>query len=510
MFAKSYGAATLGVDGLIIDVEVDAGYGLPAFDIVGLPDTAVRESKERVRTAIKNSGLKLQQEKITVNLAPADIRKDSPGLDLPIAVGLLAAHGLFPMKKIEGCLFSAELSLEGECRPVQGVLPMAIAAKEQGFRAIFVAPANANEALLVQGLTVYAVATLAELVAFLKGEKELAPAEAQQLSAGGQGWTDDFDDVQAQFAAKRALEIAAAGGHIVLMVGVPGSGKTMLARRMSSILPALTPEEALEVTKIYSIAGLLKHDGGLVTQRPFRAPHHTTSMTAMIGGGSIPRPGEVTLAHHGVLFLDELPEFGKSTLEVLRQPLEDREILVSRVHASLKFPSSFMLIAAMNPCPCGYHGDESGGHHCECTPGEIKRYTRKISGPLLDRIDIHIRVPRVEYKELASREQAEPSSAIRARVEAAREIQHERLKTYGIYSNAQMNHAMIQRLCPLEDAAQQLLQAAFEKMHLSARSYDRIIKVARTIADLAGGGLIGPREIGEAIKLRNDVGLSLE
>ena len=510
MFAKSYGAATLGVDGLIIDVEVDAGYGLPAFDIVGLPDTAVRESKERVRTAIKNSGLKLQQEKITVNLAPADIRKDSPGLDLPIAVGLLAAHGLFPMKKIEGCLFSAELSLEGECRPVQGVLPMAIAAKEQGFRAIFVAPANANEALLVQGLTVYAVATLAELVAFLKGEKELAPAEAQQLSAGGQGWTDDFADVQGQFAAKRALEIAAAGGHNVLMVGVPGSGKTMLARRMSSILPALTPEEALEVTKIYSIAGLLKHDGGLVTQRPFRAPHHTTSMTAMIGGGSIPRPGEVTLAHHGVLFLDELPEFGKSTLEVLRQPLEDREILVSRVHASLKFPSSFMLIAAMNPCPCGYHGDESGGHHCECTPGEIKRYTRKISGPLLDRIDIHIRVPRVEYKELASREQAEPSSAIRARVEAAREIQHERLKTYGIYSNAQMNHAMIQRLCPLEDAAQQLLQAAFEKMHLSARSYDRIIKVARTIADLAGGGLIGPREIGEAIKLRNDVGLSLE
>lgn len=509
MFAKSYGAATMGVDGLIIDVEVDAGYGLPAFDIVGLPDTAVRESKERVRTAIKNSGLKLQQEKITVNLAPADIRKDSPGLDLPIAVGLLAAHGLFSVKKLEGCLFSAELSLEGECRPVQGVLPMAIAAKEQGFRAIFVAPANANEALLVQGLTVYAVATLADLVAFLKGETELAPAVAQSVPAA-QGWTDDFADVQGQFAAKRALEIAAAGGHNVLMVGVPGSGKTMLARRMSSILPALTPEEALEVTKIYSIAGLLKHDGGLVTERPFRAPHHTTSMTAMIGGGSIPRPGEVTLAHHGVLFLDELPEFGKSTLEVLRQPLEDREILVSRVHASLKFPSSFMLIAAMNPCPCGYHGDETGGHQCECTPSEIKRYTRKISGPLLDRIDIHIRVPRVEYKELSSREKAEPSSAIRARVEAARAIQHERLKPFGIYSNAQMNHALIQRLCPLDDAAQQLLQAAFEKMHLSARSYDRIIKVARTIADLGGGDSIGARDIGEAIKLRNDVGLSLE
>lgn len=510
MFAKSYGATTLGVDGLIIDVEVDAGYGLPAFDIVGLPDTAVRESKERVRTAIKNSGLKLQQEKITVNLAPADIRKDSPGLDLPIAIGLLASHGLFPQQQLESCLFAAELSLEGECRPIRGVLPMAIAAKERGFRSAFVAPANANEALLVQGLTVYAVPTLAELVAFLRGEAKLAPAVSTERQENTTGWTDDFADVQGQFAAKRALEIAAAGGHNVLMVGVPGSGKTMLARRMSSILPALTPEEALEVTKIYSIAGLLPHEGGLIRERPFRAPHHTTSMTAMIGGGSIPRPGEVTLAHHGVLFLDELPEFGKSTLEVLRQPLEDRAILVSRVHASLRFPSSFMLIAAMNPCPCGYHGDESGGHVCECKPSEIKRYTRKISGPLLDRIDIHIRVPRVAYKDLASRQKAEPSSAIRARVEAAREIQHERLKKYGIFSNAQMNHAMIQQLCPVEESAQLLLKTAFEKMHLSARSYDRIIKVARTIADLAGGTPIGPREIAEAIKLRNDVGLSLE
>ena len=500
----------MGVDGMLIDVEVDAGYGMPSFDIVGLPDTAVRESKERVRTAIKNSSLKLQQEKITVNLAPADIRKDSPGLDLPIAIGLLAAHGLFPLKRIERCLFSAELSLEGECRPVRGILPMTIAAKEKGFQSIFVAKANANEALLVQGITVYAVTTLAELVAFLKGEVELAPAAPGERTKIAGGWMDDFADVQGQFAAKRALEIAAAGGHNVLMVGVPGSGKTMLARRMNSILPAMTPEEALEVTKIYSIAGLLPHEGGLVTERPFRAPHHTTSMTAMIGGGSIPRPGEVTLAHHGVLFLDELPEFGKSTLEVLRQPLEDREILVSRVHASLRFPSSFMLIAAMNPCPCGYYGDESGGHACECSPSEIKRYTRKISGPLLDRIDIHIRVPRVEYKELASREKAEPSASIRARVEAARDIQHERLKAYGIFSNAQMNHAMIQELCPLEPPAQALLAAAFEKMHLSARSYDRIIKVARTIADLAGGSAIGPREIAEAIKLRNDVGVSLE
>ena len=510
MFAKSYGATTMGVDGILIDVEVDAGYGIPSFDIVGLPDTAVRESKERVRTAIKNSGLKLQQEKITVNLAPADIRKDSPGLDLPIAIGLLASHSLFPLKRIEDCLFSAELSLEGECRPVRGILPMTIAAKEKGFEAIFVAKENANEALLVQGIKVYAVTTLAELVTFLRGETQLTPAEPKAQEKEVTGWADDFADVQGQFAAKRALEIAAAGGHNVLMVGVPGSGKTMLARRMNSILPAMTQEEALEVTKIYSIAGLLPHEGGLVTERPFRAPHHTTSMTAMIGGGSIPRPGEVTLAHHGVLFLDELPEFGKSTLEVLRQPLEDREILVSRVHASLRFPSSFMLIAAMNPCPCGYYGDESGGHPCECSASEIKRYTRKISGPLLDRIDIHIRVPRVEYKELSSREKAEPSAAIRARVEAARKIQHERLKAYGIFSNAQMNHAMIQELCPLEASAQALLKMAFEKMNLSARSYDRIIKVARTIADLAGGAAIGPKEVAEAIKLRNNVGLSLE
>lgn len=510
MFARSYGATTRGVDGQLIDVEVDAGFGFPAFDIVGLPDTAVRESKERVRTAIKNSGVKLKQEKVTINLAPADIRKDSSGLDLPIAAGLLAAYGVLPVEKLAGSLFAAELSLEGECRPVQGILSMVIEAKRRGLTAVFVAPANVNEALLVQGIAVYGVATLADLVAHLKGEQELpaaVPAPAEELQAG---WADDFADVQGQYAAKRALEIAAAGGHNVLLVGVPGAGKTMLARRVSSILPALTPGEALEVTKIYSIAGLLPRGGGLITERPFRAPHHTTSMTAMIGGGSIPRPGEVTLAHHGVLFLDELPEFQKSTLEVLRQPLEDREILVSRVHASLKFPSSFMLVAAMNPCPCGYQGDESSGRTCECTPGEIKRYTRKISGPLLDRIDIHIRVPRVAYKELTSKEKAESSSVIRARVEAARRVQEARLQEYGRFCNAQMNHALIQRLCPLDAAAQSLLAAAFEKLHLSARSYDRIIKVARTVADLAGKEQIGAAEVGEAIQLRNDVGLQTD
>ena len=510
MFAKAYGGTTLGVDGLIIDVEVDAGAGFPQFDIVGLPDTAVRESRERVRTAIKNSGLKLKAEKVTVNLAPADIRKESSGLDLPIAMGLLAAHNIFPKEKLSQTIFIAELSLEGECRPVQGILPMVISSKAHGFQRVFVSCANANEALLVDGIEVYAVNCLSEIVSFFRGENQLVPASP---SAGEQqevGMQDDFADVQGQFAAKRALEIAAAGGHNLLMVGIPGSGKSMLARRLNSILPDLTREEALEVTKIYSIAGLLPHAGGLITKRPFRSPHHTASQAAMIGGGTVPRPGEVTLAHHGVLFLDELPEFSKSTLEVLRQPLEDREIVVSRVHASLKFPASFMLIAAMNPCPCGYHGDETGAHRCECTPTEIKRYTRKISGPLLDRIDIHIRVPRVAYKDLSSRDKAEPSAVIRARVSAAREIQHHRLAAYGRFCNAQMNHALIQKLCPLDAQAQQLLGMAFEKLHLSARSYDRIIKVARTIADLNGKKDITSSEIGEAIQLRNDIGLNFE
>ena len=502
MFARTYGATTLGVDGLLIDVEVDSAAGLPGFEIVGLADALVKEAKERVRTAIRNSGIQLRQEKVTINLAPADVRKDSAGLDLPIAVGLLAAYGLVSAVTLAKYLFAAELSLEGECRPIKGILPMTVKARESGFEAVFVAKANANEALLVDGIAVYPLDNLSQLVGFLTGQERLVPAKAEPVPEQDNECQDDFADVQGQFQAKRALEIAAAGGHNVLMVGSPGAGKTMLARRMSTILPDLTTEEALEVTRIYSVAGLLPREGGLIKRRPFRSPHHTSSMTALIGGGSVPRPGEVTLAHNGVLFLDELPEFSKKTLEVLREPLEDRKITISRVHATLTFPSDFILIAAANPCPCGNFLDEE--QECTCSAGEIRQYNRKISGPLLDRIDIHIQVQRVKYDELASKKRAESSAQIRQRVVAAREIQLQRFKKYGIFCNAQMNHALLQKLCVLDEQAQAMLALAFKQKNLSARAYDRIVKVARTIADLAGAKNIEAAHVAEAIQLRND------
>lgn len=508
MFAKTYGATTLGVNGVIIDVEVDVSNGFPGFDIVGLLDTAVKESKERVRTAIKNSGFHVKQQKVTINLAPANIRKDSSGLDLPIAVGLLIAYGILPQEKTEAALFAAELSLEGELRAVSGILPMTLHAKERGLKKIFVAPENANEALLVDGIEVYAVKHLADLVEGLREEGASFPVlPAPSLQTPASGEREDFADVQGQFMAKRALEIAAAGGHNVLMVGVPGAGKTMLSRRLASILPDMTRQEALEVTKIYSIAGLLQNHAGLITTRPFRSPHHTTSATAIIGGGSIPRPGEVTLAHNGVLFLDELPEFGKAVLEVLRQPLEDGHVTVARVNATLTFPSRMILVCAMNPCPCGWSGDKE--KPCTCAPNEIKRYTRKISGPLLDRIDIHIRVPRVEYKELTASQPAESSAVIRQRVTAARRRQIERLAPFHAICNAQMSHAVLKKTCPLTPEAQKLLEQAFNRMNMSARSYDRIIKVARTIADLEAQETIAQPHIAEAIQLRNDMGLDM-
>ena len=505
MYARTFGAATQGVDGMIISVEVDSANGMPAFDIVGLPSTAVRESKERVRTAIKNSGLRSRVEKITINLAPANVRKESAGLDLPIAIGLLAAQGRLRPSVCEEFLFVAELSLEGNLRPVAGVLPIAVTARAEGFKKIIVARENINEALLVEGLTVYAPKSLIELVDFIDGEIELPPATPQPVDEpeGFVELVDDFADVQGQFMAKRALEIAAAGGHNVLMVGVPGSSKTMLAKRMSSILPEMTREEALEVTKIYSIAGKLPQGGGLMTKRPFQNPNHDASTAAIIGGGTTPTPGQVTLAHNGVLFLDELPEFKKSTLEALREPLEERRITISRVNGTLTFPSSMILICAMNPCPCDWNGDND--HFCRCSEADIKRYTRRLSGPLLDRIDIHIRVPRVKYDDLSSKRRNEPSSAIRERVSAARKIQTERLTKFGIYCNAQMTHALVQQLCTLEPVAEDLLKEVFETKKLSARSYDRIVKVGRTIADLAGGGdIISAKHISEAIKLRSD------
>ncbi len=502
MLAKVTSCALLGLEGIPVQVEVDTSNGLPSLIIVGLPDAAVKESGERVRAAIKNSGLLFPRKRLTVNLAPADIRKAGPAYDLPIAVGILIASEQAWPQATEGALFVGELSLDGSVRHTTGILPIAAVARQEGLKRLFVPAIDAPEAALVDGLEVFPVQDLAQLTAHLQGLREIPPhrPEHDPASLPLPAYAADFADIKGQEHVKRALEVAAAGGHNVIMTGPPGAGKTLLARSVPSILPTMVLDEALAVTKIYSIAGLLPSDVPLIRHRPFRAPHHTISHAGLVGGGHWPRPGEISLAHRGVLFLDELPEFGTRTLEGLRQPMEDGKISIARSTGTLTFPTRFVLIAAMNPCPCGYWGDPV--RECTCSPATVTRYQKRISGPLLDRIDIHVEVPRVDYDKLTDDRRGELSAAIRERVERARERQRERFANTPLTCNAEMGPGEIREICQLDEAGRVLVRAAMRQLQMSARAFHRILKLARTIADLAGSERMETAHLAEAIQYR--------